>query len=52
MLDLAFVRDNLELVKQKMRERGSPDSLQDFESVDRERCKFLLEAVGSPSAGL
>ncbi len=46
MLDLAFVRDNLELVKQKMRERGLPDSLQDFESVDRERRKFLVEAEG------
>ena len=25
MLDLSFVRDNLELVKQKMRERGLAD---------------------------
>ncbi|MBI4166130.1 MAG: serine--tRNA ligase [Acidobacteria bacterium] len=44
MLDLAFVRDNLELVKQKMRERGLASSLDDFESVDRERRKFLVEA--------
>jgi seryl-tRNA synthetase len=44
MLDLAFVRDNLELVKQKMRERGMASSLDDFESIDRERRKSLVEA--------
>ena len=44
MLDLAFVRDNLERVKQKMRERGLASSLDDFESIDRERRKFLVEA--------
>ena len=44
MLDLGFVRDNLELVKQKMRERGLADSLAGFEEIDRERRKFLLEA--------
>ena len=46
MLDLAFVRDNLEIVKQKMRERGLASSLDDFESIDRERRKFLVEAEG------
>ena len=44
MLDLSFVRDNLELVKQKMGERGLEDSLGGFETIDRERRKFLLEA--------
>ncbi len=44
MLDLGFVRDNLELVKQKMRERGLRDSLEDFENLDRERRKLLTEA--------
>ena len=44
MLDLNFVRDNLELVKQKMRERGLGEALGGFESIDRERRKFLLEA--------
>ncbi|PYU91488.1 MAG: serine--tRNA ligase [Acidobacteria bacterium] len=44
MLDLGFVRDNLELVKQKMRERGVPDLLGDFERLDRERRKYLAEA--------
>jgi len=43
MLDLNFVRDNLELVKQKMRERGLSDILSDFESLDRERRRMLLE---------
>src|SRR5439155_14392246 len=44
MLDLGFVRDNLELVKQKMRERGVPDLLGDFENLDRERRTYLAEA--------
>jgi seryl-tRNA synthetase len=44
MLDLGFVRDNLELVKQKMRERGLADSLANFEELDRARRKFLVEA--------
>ena len=43
MLDLSFVRDNLEMVKQKMRERGLPDLLGDFESLDRERRRLLTE---------
>lgn len=44
MLDLGFVRDNLQLVKQKLRERGLRDSLEDFENLDRERRKLLTEA--------
>jgi seryl-tRNA synthetase len=44
MLDLGFVRDNLELVKQKMRERGLGDVLGDFETLDRERRRLLTEA--------
>jgi seryl-tRNA synthetase len=44
MLDLGFVRDNLELVKQKMRERGMGDTLGDFETLDRERRTLLSEA--------
>ena len=44
MLDLSFVRDNLEFVKQKMGERGLGDSLGSFEAIDRERRKFLVEA--------
>jgi seryl-tRNA synthetase len=44
MLDLSFVRENLDLVKQKMRERGFAEILGDFETLDRERRKFLLEA--------
>ena len=43
MLDLSFVRDNLELVKQKMHERGLADVLGDFEAMDRERRKLLGE---------
>jgi seryl-tRNA synthetase len=44
MLDLGFVRDNLQLVKQKMRERGLRDSLEEFENLDQERRKLLKEA--------
>src|ERR1019366_4792475 len=43
MLDLNFVRDNLELVKAKMRERGLTDILGDFESLDAERRRLLTE---------
>jgi len=46
MLDLNFVRDNLDLVKQKMRERGLEEILGDFESLDRERRRVLLEVEG------
>jgi seryl-tRNA synthetase len=44
MLELGFVRDNLELVRRKLSDRGLPDMLADFESVDRERRKLLVEA--------
>jgi seryl-tRNA synthetase len=46
MLDLNFVRDNLELVKQKMRERGLGELLGDFEALDRERRRLLGEVEG------
>jgi seryl-tRNA synthetase len=46
MLELAFVRDNLELVKQKMHDRGTPDVLADFEAMDHERRKSLVEVEG------
>lgn len=44
MLDLAFVRDNLDQVKQKLAHRGAPNLLDEFESLDRERRKLLVEA--------
>ena len=39
MLDLAFVRDHLAFVEQKLRERGvNPDEvLKDFHAIDQER---------------
>ena len=46
MLDLNFVRDNLELVKLKMRERGLTEILGDFESLDGERRRLLKEVEG------
>jgi seryl-tRNA synthetase len=44
MLDLGFVRNNLELVRQKMRDRGMAGVLGDFESLDAERRRLLSEA--------
>ncbi|HEV2380560.1 MAG TPA: serine--tRNA ligase [Terriglobia bacterium] len=46
MLELSFVRENLELVKRKMQERGMPDVLADFETLDRERRRLLVEVEG------
>ncbi|HEV3276711.1 MAG TPA: serine--tRNA ligase [Terriglobia bacterium] len=44
MLELAFVRDNLDLVKERLSQRGLPASvLGDFERLDRERRKLLVE---------
>jgi seryl-tRNA synthetase len=44
MLDLAFVRENLPLVEEKLRQRGiSPDVLKDFKQVDTERRQVITE---------
>src|SRR5690349_15767964 len=45
MLDLGFVRDNLPLVEDKLRQRGiSPDVLKDFKQVDTERRQVITES--------
>ncbi len=44
MLDLGFVRSNLGLVRDKMRDRGAAGILGDFEALDAERRKLLSEA--------
>jgi seryl-tRNA synthetase len=44
MLDLGFVRDNLELVRRKLSDRDLPDVLADFEILDLQRRKLLVEA--------
>jgi seryl-tRNA synthetase len=46
MLELSFVRENLELVEQKMHDRAMPDVLGDFEAMDHERRKLLVEVEG------
>lgn len=43
MLEISYVRDNLEQVRQKMRERGMADTLDNFEELDRERRRLLSE---------
>src|SRR5450432_2082573 len=46
MLDLAFVRDHLPLVEEKLRQRGMDPSvvLKDFQSIDSERRVAITEA--------
>ena len=44
MLDLGFVRNNLSLVREKMRDRGAAGILGDFDALDAERRKLLSEA--------
>ena len=44
MLDLAFVRSNLSLVRERMNDRGMAGILGDFEALDAERRKLLSEA--------
>jgi seryl-tRNA synthetase len=45
MLDLAFVRDNLELVEEKVRQRGldPADVLKDFRQIDSQRRQVITE---------
>src|SRR6267154_2816735 len=46
MLDLGFLRDNLDTVKQKLRDRGMDprEVLGDFHALDAERRKLITEA--------
>jgi len=44
MLDLAFVRENLPLVEEKLRQRGmDPAALKDFHQVDAQRRQVITE---------
>src|SRR5262245_24793827 len=45
MLDLGFVRENLPLVEEKLRQRGldPAETLKDFANLDRERRRFINE---------
>jgi seryl-tRNA synthetase len=44
MLDLSFIRKNLALVRQKMGERGTTVALDEFERLDAERRRLILES--------
>jgi seryl-tRNA synthetase len=48
MLDLNFVRNNLPLVEEKLRQRGMDpaDVLKDFREVDKQRSQAITEAEG------
>ena len=43
MLDLTFIRQNFGLVRQKMQERGAVVALDEFEQLDTERRKLIVE---------
>src|SRR5919108_3227918 len=45
MLDLGFVRENLPLIEEKLRQRGldPAETLKDFLNLDRERRRFINE---------
>lgn len=43
MLDLTFIRQNLDLIRQKMQERGAAVGLDEFEQLDIERRKLIVE---------
>jgi seryl-tRNA synthetase len=43
MLDLTFIRQNLNFVRQKMQERGASVPLDEFEQLDTERRKLIME---------
>ncbi len=43
MLDLKFVRDNIDLIKEKLLQRGSEISLDEFVAVDHERRKIIQD---------
>ena len=43
MLDLSFVRDHLELVKEKLRQRGGSYNLGRFHELDQQRRRVLTE---------
>src|SRR5215831_697254 len=44
MLDLSFMRDNLLLVRQKMQQRGVSVPLDEFERLDVERRRLIMES--------
>ncbi|MEW5975160.1 MAG: serine--tRNA ligase [Acidobacteriota bacterium] len=43
MLEPAFIRENLDLVRRKLQTRGTPVSLDEFEQLDTERRRLITE---------
>lgn len=43
MLDLSFIRQNLELIRQKMQQRGAVVALDEFEQLDSQRRRLIVE---------
>jgi seryl-tRNA synthetase len=43
MLDLTFIRQNLSLIRQKMQDRGASVALDEFEQLDTERRRLIVE---------
>jgi seryl-tRNA synthetase len=44
MLDLSFIRQNLDQVRQKMQDRGMPMAMDEFEALDLERRRLIQES--------
>ena len=44
MLDLSFIRQNLDQVRQKMQDRGMPMALDEFEALDLKRRRLIQES--------
>jgi len=44
MLDLSFIRQNLDQVRRKMQDRGMPMALDEFETLDLERRRLIQES--------
>lgn len=44
MLDLSFIRQNLDQVRQKMQDRGMPMALDEFEALDLDRRRLIQES--------
>src|SRR5919108_5442720 len=43
MIDLTFLRENLELVREKMKQRGVSVALDEFEQLDAGRRRLIVE---------
>ncbi len=43
MLDLKFIRNNVEFLQEMLKNRGSEGALEEFEQLDAERSEYLTK---------